>query len=325
MKQPPKISEIRNWLIAKNPLGAFRRKKFIIKDIDPKPWSGHFNYLIDAGEKKFVLRFKGPEWGEPTRGVIDEFKVLKKVERYNVGPKVYYLDTDFFGEPMILEECLDGRIFTSFPFSRQDKIFSMAARFIAKINKIPIDKKSFPFRKPATSYQVHKESWRKRLKIILRDRRTKKWGQKVMKLLPRANKMLDRFESLLKYVLKRHGPAFIFESAHAGHLMKVRQNLRFLNWEQVSYGDPAYTLSVFLASISRHQDFERIKDKMIKAYLEKNPVADFRALIEQRLSEREVSNLIWILWAYVQKNDTRSVEKATDVLERFKRVRKILK
>ena len=113
--------------------------------------------------------------------------------------------------------------------------------------------------------------------------------------------MLDEFEPALKLVIKKSGPAFIFESAHAGHLLKTKDGFRFLNWEQVSFGDPSYALAVFLASIQKRRDFEKIKEKMTKAYLKENYVPEFKELVEQRLKERGVSNTIWRVWIKTKK------------------------
>ena len=123
MQSSPVIGEIKQWLIKKNLLGLFADGKLSIQDIDPKPWSGHFNYLVAAGKKKFVLRFKGPEWGEPTTGIINEFKILKAVQHYKVGPAVYYLGEDFFGESVMLEEYLEGKPLSDLSQKEQEKLF----------------------------------------------------------------------------------------------------------------------------------------------------------------------------------------------------------
>ncbi len=324
MKSAPDISEIKSWLISENPLKLFRNGNFSVEDIDPKPWSGHFNYLVKAGTRKFVLRFKGPEWGEPTRGILDEYRILKYSGKYEVAPKVYYLNENFFGESMILEEYLSGKLLTEFSKKEREKLFPAVARFIAELNKIPVKKSVLPFREPMTSYRENLRTWRRRLKIILENSRTQFWGKRIEKLMPEAEKMLAGFEKRLRKVLRQNGPAFIFESAHIGHCMKVKDGFRFLNWEQVSYGDPSYTLAVFLASISRQPDFEKIKKKMIEEYLKINPVPEFEELVDQRLKEREVSNLLWVLWAYVERGDNRPVDEAIGIKERFDRVKNIV-
>ncbi|QQG46059.1 MAG: phosphotransferase [Candidatus Niyogibacteria bacterium] len=331
MKTPPEIRDIKKWLVnphtyraiarmcngkncligvgvKKNPLGLFGKNKFSVKNIDPKPWSGHFNYLIKVGGKKFVLRLKGPEWGEPTKGILDEYKTLKYVEKYKVGPKAFYLTKNFFssprqrrGEPAMLEEYLEGKIFTKFSVRKQEKLFGQIAKFIARLNKITVNKKLVPFQEAMMSYAKNKKAWRRRLKDILKNKKTRKEGLKIKNILPKAERMLDGFEPRLKRVIKKHGPVFIFESAHAGHLLKTKNGFRFFNWEQVSFGDPSYSLAVFLASIQKKTYFERVKEKMIKIYLKENYVPEFKRLVEQRLKEREVSNMIWRIWIKTQR------------------------
>lgn len=327
MEKPPPLSEIKNWIREHNPLGLFQRKAFAIRDIDPKPWSGHFNYLVTVGRHKFVLRFKGPEWGEPTQGILDEYKILKFAEKYNVGPKAYYLTKKFFGEPMLFEEYLEGRILSQLPRRELDKLFPSVAVFIAGINRIPFRENSLPFCDSPLSYSASKNKWKERLHRVsgAGNSASKRWAEKISRLLPQAERMLDEFEERLQRVVMREGSAFIFRSAHVGHCVNTKKGFRFFNWEQVSFGDPAYTLAVFLASISQWLDFERIKKRMITAYLEVKPVPEFQELVEQRLKEREVSNLIWNLWAHVVRGDSRPVEKAADLIERFDRVRAMLK
>ncbi len=135
--------------------------------------------------------------------------------------------------------------------------------------------------------------------------------------------MLDEFEERLQRVLKKDGPVFVFKSAHIGHCLRVGGGFRFLNWEKNAFGDPSFSLAVFLASIQKHPDFPQIKERMIAEYLKEKPVSEFSELVDQRLKEREVSNLLWVLWAYAKKEDARPVED-TGVEWRFEQTRNIL-
>ncbi len=299
MQIPPTVEEIKQWLATENPLGLFKGD-FFVTDIDPKAWSGHFNYLIKTPKKKFVLRFRGPEWGE-TSGVIDEYKTLKKIGKYVIGPKVFYLTENFFGEPMIFEEYLDGKLLCDFSESDQKKSFPEVARFICKINSIPFRKNSFPFQEPMTSYTKSKKAWRTRIEFILGRREMKACGQELLTLLPAIESILNRFEGRLQRALKQAGNAFIFESAHIGHCLKTSAGFRFFNWEQVSYGDPSYTLAVFLTSLHERPDFEEVKKTMIGSYLEQKHVPEFAELVEQRITERHISNIIWDAYMSAKK------------------------
>lgn len=301
MKISPNIKEIEKWLIIKNPLNLFKNN-FSIKNIDPKKWSGHFNYLIETPKRKFVLRFKGPEWGK-IDGSINEFKTLKKIEKYEVGPKVYYLTKNFFGEPMFFEEYLEGKLLNNFSENEQKKYFSDIAKFIYKINSIPFRKNDFLFQKPITNYVKNKKTWRTRIKFILDYKKTKICGQKLLTLLPDIELILDKFENRLQRVLKQTGNSFIFESAHLGHCIKTANGFRFFNWEKVSYGDPSYTLAVFLTSIYKRPDFQKVKKIMIKSYLAQRNIPEFSKLIDQRITERRISNIIWSIYMNAKKKE----------------------
>ena len=301
MEQPPREDNIRAWLLEHNPLGLFRHNaEIVITDIDPKPWSGHFNFLISAGGQKMVLRFKGPEWGTPS-GVSEEYTILKKVEPFAVGPKVFFHTKDFFGEPMLLMEYLSGSLATELSVEEKTEDFwERVAKFVAHINEIPFSEHSFPFREPMTDYKKHKKAWTERTREIVEYSATKRFGKEIEELLPALFARLDDCTPLLQRVMQKQGPSFIFESAHAGHLMKVPEGFRFLNWEQVSFGDPSFMLAVFLISVQGEEDFPRIREMLVHSYLNERPIGDFEKLLEQRLWERAVSNALYSLWTAVR-------------------------
>ena len=303
MERAPEKKEIREWLLRVNPLGLFASDEDLaIQDIDPKPWSGHFNFLISTGERKMVLRFKGPEWGTPG-GVSEEFIVLSKVEPFAVGPKVFFHTDDFFGEPAVLMEYLSGVLATDIPTAEKtEMLWQDIARFIVRINEIPFSEDSFPFREPMTDYEKHKKAWTERARAIAGYSETRKYGEEITRMLPVLFKRLDDFTPLLQRMVEKHGASFIFESAHAGHLMKVSDGFRFLNWEQVSFGDPSFMLAVFLISIHGEPDFEHTKETMLRTYLSERPIGDFEKLLEQRLWERSVSNALYSLWISIRQN-----------------------
>lgn len=321
MRTFPSIKEIRRWLAKANPLNLFANK-FSIEDIDPKEWSGHFNYLVKTPKKKFVLRFKGPEWGK-TNGVIDEYKILKKIEEYEVGPKVYFLTENFFGEPMILEEYLEGKLLADLPTNEQRKCFPEVAKFIYKINSIPFDKDSFPFQEPVTSYTKSKKAWKTRIEFILDCKETKTCGQELLAFFPGIESILNKFEDRLQRVLKQVGNSFVFESAHLGHCLKTPAGFCFFNWEQVSFGDPSYTLAVFLTSLHERSDFEEIKKTMIETYLKQKFIPEFTELVEQRITERHISNIIYSVYMNVKRN-TKVIPDWREKVERIKEIVKQL-
>ncbi len=322
MGKPPRIEAITEWLHEKRPLGI--TNPITVKDIDPKPWSGHFNFLVAAPERKFLLRFTGPEWGEPTQGIIDEYENLKILEPYAVGPRVFGLERDFFGEPALFMEYLEGQPLNAFSPAEQLQRYPEAVELILKINRVPYRDLNLRLGEPCITYERSKRAWQRRLAVIEQAPKLKEWASRLRELLPQAEAMLDRFEPRLERVLKTSGPVLLFLSAHIGHCLVTPAGLRFINWEEVCIGDPSFTLAVFLASVSTRDDFPAVKDTLVEQYLAANPIPEFRELIEQRLAEREVSNLTWVLWAYAARKDTAPPDEATDAPRRYERVLRIL-
>ena len=323
MKKTPSVQEIRSWLISKNPLGHFDNTECNIENIDPRPWSGHFNYLITTSKFRAVLRFKGPEWGEPTQGITDEYNILKTLESYEIAPHAYYLDEQFFGEAVMLEEYMEGEIVNTLPYEIQQQLFPDIARYIAKINMTPVGRDRIPHYELFTSYEVTKKEWRSRLDTAHNHPPSRGLALQIESILPRAEAVLDRFEKRLTRVLAAVPPSLVFVSSHAGHCLKRTNDVRFFNWEQVSFGDPSYTLAVFLVSIKDQPNFKETKEVMIAAYLERNPVPEFAELVDQRLAEREIANLTWSLWSHATRQDERPAEE-TGTMRRFESVRAML-
>ena len=322
MQRPPSIAAITGWLRAKRPLGI--SDPITVTDIDPKPWSGHFNYLVTAPGQRFVLRFKGPEWGEPASGIVNEYENLKLLESYAVGPRVFGLEQDFFGEPAMFMEFLEGKPLSAYDSTEQMRFFPEVLRLIAAVNRIPHETLPLKLDEPYVSYERSWQAWQERLSVIRGASQLQEWAGRLEALLPRVETMLDRFEPRLERVLKAVGPSFIFASAHGGHCFPTGDGLRFINWEKTSSGDPSFTLAVFLASISARPDFETVKTRMVEEYTAEVPIPEFSALLEERLAEREVSNLFWVLWAYVNRRDTAPPDTATGAPARYERVLEIL-
>lgn len=319
MQKAPKIKEIIRYIKTIQPLGI--KEYFEIADIDPKDPSGHWNFLIQHQNKKYVFRVIGNE--TPTRGneIEKEYKMLKHAEPYGVAPKPYYFDQSGFIEPVIFEEYLEGKPLSNYSSDEQKKYFPEAAKLIAKINKIPLTEEIKPYLDNKSDYSVNVEKWHGRLSEISKDSRCDELRKKIEELLPMAEKILrEKYQPFLTNAPQ----VFIFESAHIGHCFVTEKGLRFINWEEIAFGDPSFSLSVFLASIENRPDFEEIKSQIIKEYLVLNPIENFGKLVEGRLFERAVSNTIWVLWVYVLRKDSGSPEKATSASWRLEKLKKLI-
>lgn len=224
---------------------------------------------------------------------------------------------------MLYEYLEGGKAVGDIHPAMQERLFLDIAKFIAKVNAIPVDPRKFAFQRPLTTYRIHVATWQERLKEVRSCEEVREWVPRIQDVLPRAIAMLDTSEERLARVLERVGPSFIFESAHIGHCWRFGEGFRFLNWEKVSFGDPSYTLAVLLASIFGRSGFEDTKRMMIKTYLEERYIPEFAELVDQRMAEREVSNFVWTLWSYARM-PAYIRPRGFDPLERYSRVDQLL-
>ncbi|MBU4224052.1 phosphotransferase [Patescibacteria group bacterium] len=319
MWKAPKIKEIIEYIKIVQPLGI--KEDFKITDIDPKDPSGHWNFLIQHKDKKYVFRVIGNETPAQCNEIEKEYKMLKYVKPHGVAPEPYYFDKSGFIKPVLFEEYLEGKPFSDYSPDEQKKYFPEVVKLIAKINKIPIAEEIKPYLDNKSDYSVNIEKWHNKLNDISKDSRCDNLRKKIEELLPMAEKVLHE-----KYqpILDKAPRVFVFESAHIGHCFVVKEILRFINWEEVAFGDPSFSLSVFLASIENRPDFEEIKLQMTREYLKLNPIENFEKLVEGRLFERAVSNTIWVLWAYILRKDLRCPEEATSAKLRLEKLKKLI-
>lgn len=194
------------------------------------------------------------------------------------------------------------------------------------MNSQEITPEKFPFRAGYTrySYLTSVKTWRKRLAEIKKSERKDvlEWAGKIEAVVDRAEKILEKFEPLLE----KAPFAFNFDGAHCGNTYFKDNKVIFLDWQKVSYGDPAFTLARFLTSIDKAGKVSLAdKELMVQSYLEKRKIPEFAQLIDQRLFERQVANLVWILWNYIKEKKIEPVEQIINIPARYERAENLLK
>ncbi len=265
--------------------------------------------------------YRAGEWLE----IAEEHAILKLLENTGLGPKSYYVDPERFVLPLMIHEFIsDATCFNNLkPLS--EKHLVGAAQAIALLNSQNINPDIFPFRQGFTrySYLTSVKTWRRRLTKIKECKLSSvlEYAKKIEEVVNRAEKILERFEPLLK----KSTWTFNFDGAHCGNTYWRDSQVIFFDWQKASFGDPSFTLSRFLTSVGKDGEISvRDKEIMIEAYLKKRNVPDFAKLVEQRLFERQVADLVWVLWHFVNEEKADVVEKATSVSPRYKLVKKLL-
>jgi aminoglycoside phosphotransferase (APT) family kinase protein len=329
-KRKPTLGEVREYLKKYNPLGLSGAMVDLFNE------HNHLHYRLEKDGKVYCLRMINPEtyrageWVE----IAEEYVLLKRLENTGLGPKSYYVDPERFILPLMIQEFItDAICFKDFkPLAEQHLV--AAAQAIALLNAQPINPDNFPFRERFTrySYLTSVRTWRQRLDVIKKydqeirnyEGDVQEWAKKIEAIVDRAEEKLKSFEPLLEKATW----SFNFDGAHIGNTYWKDGKVMFLDWQKVSYGDPAFTLARFLTSVEPTGEVtDEIKEIMLEAYLRKREVAGFVGLLNRRFFERQIADLVWVVSNYVNERKAASgqpLAKATSVTARYNRVKKIL-
>lgn len=326
MIRKPTLEEICKYLDSLNPLGL---KGATINTVSER---NHLIYRLEKEGRLYALRMINPESYRKGEWIsmAEEYQILKALEPTGLGPEVYYLD-EKFSPPFLIQEFVETMCFNDLkPLSEMH--LKAAARAIAVLNSQGPTPERLPFLEKyrEESYERRTLLYRLRLLDSIRRRPFRKdvwgWAVKIMPLLRKTQRILSQYEPPLDFDWSFH-----FDGAHCGNTYWQGEpdgRVIFLDWQKVSWrNDPTFTLVRFATSIGDKGIVPDDKFRtLIKAYLETSriPYLYFYEMAKTRLLERQVSDLVWVLWDHTRRRDRRPVEAGTSVVPRFEEVKRML-
>ncbi|MDO8561189.1 MAG: phosphotransferase [bacterium] len=287
----------------------------------------HFNYLLKTNHGKFVMRVSNPLGlgAGALFDIPDEFTLLKLIEKYKVAPRAEFIDLEGFFAPLLIEEYIDG-----IPYNQLRQIseghLKGAIELMQKVSRISLDKDVFPFRFSYHTYGTNIRGWHLRMEEIVKLGRNNKTISTSLKLFNevagKAAKILDKNQR----VLSAAKPVFIYNDVHGNNLFWVEKNKKpiFIDWQKVSRGDPAFMAAVFALAFENNNCFGG-RGSFFKWVVESyGGSRNFERLFWLRILEREVANMIWVVWASL-KQGRKLPFKNIGEYERFNSVKEALR
>ena len=324
MNKKQSVGPIKKYLEGIRPLG----NKAKIKNIDFLGGGNHYNYKVVSSNGNFVVRTSRPDslGAGALYDIPDEYTLLKLIEKYKVAPKAASIDLENFSTPLLIEEYITGTAYDSFKKINKQKIQAVIDLML-KVSTISLTQTDFPFRFSYNNYNTNIKAWKERLKEIKINGGNIKL---VNDFIKETNKIIKKAEKILltnQPLLDKTKKAFIYNDVHAGNIfwMPKTKKAIFIDWQKVSMGDPTFMLAVFalafedIANIKRDVFFSQI----IEMYEKRSKIKNIKKLFELRILEREVSNMIWHVWATLKcgkKLSFNDIEKYT----RYTRTRDII-
>lgn len=322
MVKKPTVQEIEEYLNSSNICDL---RGATVKLVAEK---NHLIYRLDKGEKIYALRMINPESYRAREwiSVEEEYAILKIIGPTGLGPKVFFRDT-YFSPSFVIQEFIEATCFNKLkPLSEEH--LRVTAEAIALLNVLNITPEKLPFLKKYIERSYHGRSfaWYSRLLdsfMRLRNKDVWGWILKIRPIIKKTTRILSRFECLLPRVTY----TFHFDGAHCGNTYWRNGKVIFLDWQKVSYrNDPTFTLVRFATSVGEKGKVSQyVMDTLINAYLGVCYTLYFEKLAWARLLERQVSDLIWVIWDYARRGDQRPLEEATSVEYRYEEVKELIR
>lgn len=321
MARKPTVQEIKEYLDGKNYLGLRGADVSVIAE------RNHLMYRLEKEGTVYALRMINPESHRRHEWIsmAEEFAILDAIRSSVLGPKPHVFDREF-QEPFMIQEFVTAACFNDLKPLSQEHLTG-AARAIALLNSQPVTPMRLPFVEKYTvrSFEKRMRVWQYRLLwACYHSGRADvmKWALKIQPILFKTYLIMTRLEASLP----PQDFSFHFDGAHCGNTYWRDGKVVFLDWEKISWrNDPTFTLVRFATSTdSSGSAGQSALDTLVQAYLSVRPIPRFAETARIRFLERQVSDLVWVVWEAIRRKDQRPIEQASSVVRRYSAVRTLL-
>jgi thiamine kinase-like enzyme len=285
------------------------------------PGAYNLNYHISVNGFRFIFRINiRPQSGLQNQ-IEYEFNILKYLEKYNIAPKVYFMDNSkrHFEYDILIEEYLEGEWTTLY---EQDMLG--VSNLLAKLHSIePLNINIIEWNNPLiNTYElVHNDLLEYSLKQSA-DRG----------VIKKVNKILNKLET----TIINNSLLFIPDSINhtdvaIDNIIKNFNVYKLIDWEKPRFDDSSYDICCFLSEpaqlwCTNEVISENAKEIFIENYL--NLTRKDRELFLEKVKIRQpLISLHWILWGMnrlcdlIDKSTAIALEKVHSIrLDRWKRV-----
>lgn len=320
MGKAPTADEIHKYLSARNPLGLGGANVRLIA------LGNHLIYRLEKAGRVFCLRMINPESYRRREwiSISGEYAILHAIAPTHLGPEVYAYDGSF-DPPFLLQEFITATCFNDLKPLGEEHLVA-AARAIAALNACDLDPRQLLMQKHVRrGYRGSALSWWYRLGYaVLRSRRADvtRWAVRIVPLAHQAVRILARFEPELPRKFTFH-----FDGAHTGNTYWRDGRVIFLDWQKVSWrNDPSFTLVRFATSVGEKGGVpEEIFRALVRAYLGVQSIQNFEYMARMRFLERQVADLVWVLYDYARRGKREPVAQVTSAIPRYHAVQSLLR
>lgn len=236
-----RIQKIEKYIkeIGAQKLGFNSVKDVSVKEINRGGYN--INYLVNIDNHKFVFRFNIDTYLDVENQTEYENEILKYLEKFDVAPKVFFIDTSksFFEYDLLVEEFIenDKLIFGN-------DFLQNFGKLVKKLHSIPLPQGGLLIKN--TNPLVDQWNFIKgRIDFIKSGNFNENFLRFINSYIDKANKYVSNFSNLFenKDICLNHRDLVI------ENVLQTDKGLRLIDWQAIMADDPSYDLAFFTCDI----------------------------------------------------------------------------
>lgn len=268
----------------------------------------HQNFKFRAGGKAYVIRTSVLQLSRKEDQLGQEYKFLEYLSRFQASPKVYVLDMEGAQYPFLIEEFIEGPVFTELNDANLDK----CADALVDLYNVPLEE-GHPFEVRAPSYQADFDYYLGVYEEYKGKNEISHWAARVEESRDAVQGVITRLQPDLSKV----SPRLIRRDANPRNLIDSGDRFTWIDWEVARVDDPVITLASFINETELYDWFEPKlqadqRKKVANRFFEKTGIENGQELLSARLLLERFWGMIWAIERiYKHKNGELSEHLST--------------
>ena len=261
-------------------------------NLEPLPAAEyHQNFKFVAGEKAYVARMSIMQLSRKTDQIKQEHAYLEYLSQFGLSPKVYHLDMDGHDYPLLIEEFIEGPVFTEPTDQNLDK----CADVLVKLYDAPLNE-GHPFEQKQPSYLADFDRYRSVYDEYSGAEEISHWSKRVEASSTALRAVLAQLEPLLQST----EPKLVRRDANPRNIIDRNGEFVWIDWEAAEINDPTTTIASFINETELYDWFEPKlqpdqQQRVVSRFIEKTGLKNGEKLIQARLLIERYWGMIWAI------------------------------
>ncbi len=263
-----------------------------VYNLEPLPAAEyHQNFKFEADDKAYVARMSVMQLSRKTDQIQQEYGYLDYLSKFGIAPKVFHLDMEGHDYPLLIEEFIEGPVFTEPTDENLDKF----ADVLSDLYATPLEE-GHPFEQKEPSYLADFDKYRSVYDEYEGAEVISHWSDRVESSSTTLREVLASLEPLVQSV----EPKLVRRDANPRNLIDQNGKFVWIDWEAAEINDPTITVASFVNETELYDWFEpklqpEQRERVVSQFIEQTGLENGEKLIQARLLIERYWGMIWAI------------------------------